>query len=384
MKKICMVFILLSYAVNVAQQSNDNKTNKSVLERLNLLEKKDDKLNISFIFQSSFNAVKKTGKRLESNFKTAQSRLDIRGNVTDKIFYRFNHRLNKNNTRRSLDNLGSAIDVMFVGYRFNDEFKIIAGKQCLSWGTFEFDTNPVSIYEYSDFINHMDGFMLGFNFVYNFNKKHEFQFQITNTRNSKFADIYGDLSKQGIIESKTPLTYILNWNGIFFDNKFKTRWASGLQTQAKGKFSKMITLGNKLNLKKFQITFDYLHANEDLDRLGIITILGKDYLKNTNRKVFENAIYDTYITRLDFQPIEKWNLFFKGMYEVAGIKKSTNFDYGFRKSYGYFTGVEYTPYKDQDLKLFLAYIGRKYNISGFKNYTTNRVSMGLIYNIKAF
>ncbi len=51
-------------------------------------------------------------------------------------------------------------------------------------------------------------------------------------------------------------------------------------------------------------------------------------------------------------------------------------------------GVEYLPFKDQDLRIFLAYIGRKYvytkAIPMLQDYNTNRVSLGVMYRIKAF
>jgi hypothetical protein len=41
-----------------------------------------------------------------------------------------------------------------------------------------------------------------------------------------------------------------------------TRWSCGVQTQAKGKYSKMITLGQQLNLPKFQCYLDYMGAKK--------------------------------------------------------------------------------------------------------------------------
>ena len=52
---------------------------------------------------------------------------------------------------------------------------------------------------------------------------------------------------------------------------------------------------------------------------------------------------------------------------------------------GYFAGVEYLPFEKQDLRFFLAYIGRSRE-NKLTNVTTdtNRVSIGLMYRIKAF
>ncbi|MEC5158147.1 porin [Chryseobacterium sp. MP_3.2] len=386
MKKYITTLAACVFSLGIYAQQNPTTTPAEA--KISNLEKHNEQLNIYFNFQSSFDAVSTTGEDTELAFKARQLRLEIKGDLTDKIFYRFRHRLNKATNAQSLDNLAKATDIMYVGYKATDKFTIVAGKQCQAWGGFEFDINPMNIYEYSDFIENMDNFMLGANFIYQATKDQELQLQITDSRNSKLEDIYGDLSSQGIEASSSPLTYIFNWNGSFLSNRFQTRWAYGVQTQAKNKYSKMITLGNKVNLNQFQLAFDYMRADEDIDRLGYATSDGADYLALHGQKIFEDVTSNTFILKADYQPVPKWNIFAKGLYETTSVKNVPNYNDNFRKAYGYFGGVEYMPFKDQDLKIFLAYIGRKYEFSNsvpsLKDYNTNRVSLGLMYRIKAY
>lgn len=386
MKKYITTIAACVFSLGVYAQQNPTTT--PVEDKIKSLESHNKQLNIFFNFQSSFDAVGTEGQDTELAFKARQLRLEIKGDLNDKIFYRFRHRLNKSTTAQSLDNLAKATDIMYVGYKATDKFTIVAGKQSQAWGTFEFDINPMSIYEYSDFIENMDNFMLGANFIYKTTENQELQLQITDSRNSKMEDIYGDLSSQGIEASASPLTYILNWNGSFLNNQFQTRWAYGIQTQAKNKYSNMITLGNKLNLSQFQLAFDYMRADEDIDRLGYATMDGADYLAANDMKVFEDVTYNTFILKADYQPMPQWNIFAKGLYETTSVNNVPTYDDNFRKAYGYFGGVEYMPFKDQDLKVFLAYVGRKYEFSdalpALKDYNTNRVSLGLMYRIKAY
>lgn len=386
MKKYITTLAACVFSLGIYAQQNPTTTPAE--DKINYLEKHNEQLNIFFNFQSSFDVVSTQGEDTELAFKARQLRLEIKGDLSDKLFYRFRHRLNKSTTAQSLDNLAKATDIMYVGYKATDKFTIVAGKQCQAWGGFEFDTNPMNIYEYSDFIENMDNFMMGANFIYQATPSQELQFQITDSGNSRFADVYGDLTTQGIEESKSPLTYILNWNGSFLENRFQTRWAYGVQTQAKDNYSRMITLGNKLNLKQFQLAFDYMRADEDIDRLGIATGDGSAYLLPINHKVFQDVTYNTFILKADYQPAPEWNIFAKGSYETTSVDGVQNYDDNFRKAYGYFGGVEYMPFKDQDLKVFLAYIGRKYEFTDalpdLKDYNTNRVSLGLMYRIKAY
>ena len=49
--------------------------------------------------------------------------------------------------------------------------------------------------------------------------------------------------------------------------------------------------------------------------------------------------------------------------------------------------MEYYPVKKQDFRIFLAYIGRKFDYSdksGLTDYNTNRIELGFMYRIKAF
>lgn len=384
MKKYIIALIALWGIGLYAQEATENV---DLVQQVASMDQHNKKLNIFFNFQSSFD-VENTEDETELGFKARQLRLELKGDLTNKIFYRFRHRLNKVNTAQSLDNLSKATDIMYVGFKLNDKVAVVAGKQSQAWGGFEFDINPMNIYEYSDFINHMDNFMVGANLIVQPADNHELQLQITDTRNSTMEDIYGDLSAQGIEASKQPLTYILNWNGNFLDQKLQTRWAYGIQTEADGKYSKMLTLGNKINLKQFQLAFDYMRADEDIDRLGIATEAGSNYLKDHGLILFEDVTYDTFILKAEFQPTEKWNIFAKGTYETSSVKDIKYYEDDFRKSYGYLAGIEYMPFNDQDLRIFLAYIGRKYefneNLKDLKDYDTNRVSLGLMYRIKAY
>ena len=131
-----------------------------------------------------------------------------------------------------------------------------------------------------------------------------------------------------------------------------------------------------------------MRADEDIDRLGLATSAGQDYLIANDLTVFENVVYNSYVVKADFQPAPNWNIFAKGMYETTSVKDVEKYDDNFRVALGYFGGVEYLPFADQDLRVFLAYIGRKYDFSDdlpqLEDYNTNRFSLGIMYRIKAY
>lgn len=365
----------------------------SLAEKVAKIEKKNDVFNVYFNYAASFQAERNSlVDEWHTGFANKQLRLEIKGNIGDHLFYRLRHRLNKTNEARTQDNFSKATDIMMAGWKFNDKWSVQAGKMCQIWGGFEFDENPMYIYQYSDMVDNMDNFMAGVVVSYKPVPTQEFAVEVSDANNDSFSKVYGvgaasqeENSVRPLTSSRNPLTYIANWNGSFADGMINTRWSWGIQTQARHKYSRMLILGQQLNLDKFQWYVDYMGAWDALDRLGIATSdLG---LNGGGHNLYASDVhYNSFITKVNWQFAPHWNLMLKGMYETASVSKLER-GKNYRKSFGYMSSVEYYPLKDQDFRVFLAYVGRKYDFSeksGLKDYNTNRIELGFMYRIKAF
>lgn len=365
----------------------------SLAEKVAKIEKKNDAFNVYFNYAASFQAERNSlVDEWHTGFANKQLRLEIKGNIGDHLFYRLRHRLNKTNEARTQDNFSKATDIMMAGWKFNDKWSVQAGKMCQIWGGFEFDENPMYIYQYSDMVDNMDNFMAGVVISYKPVPTQEFAVEVSDANNDSFSKVYGagaasqeENSVRPLTSSRNPLTYIANWNGSFADGMINTRWSWGIQTQARHKYSRMLILGQQLNLDKFQWYVDYMGAWDGLDRLGIATSdLG---LNGGGHNLYASDVhYNSFITKVNWQFAPHWNLMLKGMYETASVSKLER-GKNYRKSFGYMSSVEYYPLKDQDFRVFLAYVGRKYDFSeksGLKDYNTNRIELGFMYRIKAF
>ena len=387
MKKILLAISLLVGGVATAQQDLQDQINqlRAEIDQLKAtasvpLPMSQDgeenpihkKFNMYFNFQSSFDLEKVKDQDMTAQFKARQLRLEVRGDITDRIFYRFRHRLNKSNAATSLDNLAKATDMLYAGFHIDDKWALTVGKMCQAWGGYEFDLNPMNIYEYSDFIDNMDNFMLGGMITYAPNTNHEFNLQVTDVRNDSFENIYANST--GLKQSNVPLTYILNWNGSLFDGVLQTRWGVGLQSEADGYNNTMVMLGTRVALSKFQAFLDYMRADEQLDRLNYTPLSN-----NGKGQPLKDTKYNTFVLKGEYQPIPSLNLFAQGIYETAESDLTGNKMTGL----GYYGGVEYLPFPSQDLRFFLAYVGRSREISSVTK-STNRVSLGMMYRIKAF
>ena len=377
MKKLLAILLLAGCVQGVSAQST--AAEKSLFEEVTGLKSKSDKFNLYMNMNCSFDAQDQDGFQ-GAKFNMRQLRIEAKGNINDWLSYRWRQRLNRpNNGGDNIDNLPTSIDIAGIGVKLNDKWSIFAGKQCAAYGGIEFDLNPIEIYEYSDMIENMSNFMSGLNIGYDFAAGQQLNFQVLNSLNGSFESTYGDVDVE---PTKVPLVYTLNWNGNFND-VFKTRWSASIMNQGKDEKMTYFALGNELSLGKFGMFLDFMYSKEDIDRKRIITgMLG-------GGASVPGAEYMSVVTKLNYRFTPNWNVFVKGMYETASLDKKVGefADGKYRTSLGYFAGLEYYPIENSNLHFFLTYVGRKFDYTSkvaLKDYDTNRVSVGFIYQMKMF
>lgn len=379
MKKLLAILLLAGCVQGVDAQTNVSE--KTLFEEITGIKKKTDKFNLYLNMNASFDAMDGYSDPVKNKFNIRQLRIEAKGNVNDWLSYRWRQRLNRSNAQgNNIDNAPTSIDIAGIGVKLSDKWSIFAGKQCAAYGGIEFDLNPIEIYEYSDMIDYMSNFMTGLNIGYDFAAGQQLNFQVLNSLNGTFAETYGAVDEEA---SKTPLVYTLNWNGNF-NNVFKTRWSASIMNQAKGEKMTYFALGNELSLGKFGMFLDFMYSKEDIDRKRILTNMLQD-----GGASLPGAKYMSIVTKLNYRFDTNWNVFVKGMYETASLdKKVGNFEDGkYRTSLGYLAGLEYYPMENSNLHFFLTYVGRKYNYTNkvdLKDYDTNRVSVGFIYQLQMF
>lgn len=396
---MCCCLLALSVSMNAQDNhgyGGDDGHFKSLAEEVTKLKKSSDMFNVYLNTAASVQVETDNEHQWSTGFKNKHLRLEIKGNLTDKLYYRFCYRMTNSNVARSEDNFARSTDVVMIGYRFSDKFSVEAGKIFQPLGGYEVDENPIYIYEYSDLTGGLECYLGGVVVNYKPIPTQEFVVGVTNAHNDKFADVYGDNSlaiegdgTQNRILEKTriPLGYSLGWNGSFLNNRLLTRWSWGIEGEARHKYSRMLILGQKLNLDRLQWYFDYMYQNDGLDRFGLASREVRDFFPAVGGEVWMSDVhYTSFITKLNWQFAPQWNLMLKGMYETASVTKVDRFK-DFRKSYGYVGSVEYYPVKSQDFRVFLAYVGRKVTYKdgvGLDKYNTNRIELGFKYRIKAY
>ena len=383
-----LIFPFLSLrAQHLEFQSDPTIGTSTLFDKLLKLEKKAEWFNVFLNMQGSFNIyLKDYDKPEKTAFTMNQLRLEIKGNITDRIYYRYRQRLNRGNSAQALDNLPASIDYAAVGFHLTEQLSVFAGKQCTAFGGFEFDLNPIEVYQYCDMLEYMTNFLTGIDFSYWLTPEQEFRFQVVDSRNGSFEELYGEVPD--VKQAKAPLGYTLNWNGNFWEERLKTRWSASIFHEAKKKNWYYYALGTEHSTPKFLGFFDFMYSNEDLDRTGIISTLVSDDTQDIRAL---NTRYLSLVLYLNCRLSPKVNFFVKGMYETASVLKANQgLEKGkYRTSWGYLAGLEYYPL-EENLHFFLNYIGRSYEftdrakIYNQPDRNPQRIELGLVYQLPMF
>lgn len=395
MRNTMFALLLLVAGASQAQVTSRNAQvpagEKSLFERVSNIEKQNDWFNLYMnmhgAFDAKFNQDGRNGLS-EGVFNMRQLRIEAKGRVNDWLSYRWRQRLNRSNDGNGMiDNLPNSIDIAAIGIQLNDKLSLTAGKQCAAYGGFEFDANPIEIYQYSELINNMSNFMTGVMLTYDVTPTQQWQLQILDSRNNSQDDTYGP----GLEESRLPLVYTLNWNANMFGNAWQTRWSASVLEETHGNYMYYVALGNQFNFSsRCNMYVDLMSSFEQVDRKGIMTNMcgGRDAFGAHN---MYNTMYNSLVTKINYRVAPKWNVFAKGMLESAGIYKENDAmgKGNYRTSLGYLAGVEYYP-MDTNLHFFLTYVGQtnffteRAKALGNSDYSTQRVSLGFIYQLPLF
>lgn len=340
---------------------------------------------------ATFNTLFDGGRFDKAAFRFNQIKLEATGEASDRLFYWYRQSLNPNNRALKPEDLPESIEYAMIGFRLTDRFSITAGKQAIDLGGFEYDLNPLEIYEYSDMNELTDCYFTGVSLAYQLTDAQELRLQITNNRTGSMEDMYGVLPK-GIKKPKAPLYYTANWNSSYFDELLNLRYSLTAGEQAEGKWLYTAWVGQNVMVGEVDFYFDVMYMRGALDQLGLLSEMGEPEDETETAHPAMNTEYLSLVAEANYRFHPKWNLFAKGAYETASIYKTTNFyEKGkYRTSWCYQGGMEFFPMADENLHIFLVGTGRAYNLTnrayalGASIDNTARLSVGFIYKLPIF
>ncbi len=347
------------------------------------------KSHINLEFAASANAYLTGNSFDEMTFNINRVRLEIYGKLNRQLSYHFRQSFNKYSNPLSVDNLSSSIEYANITWHQSDRFELVAGKQYLRLAGYEGYVNGILVREFSDFNNNVEFYQTGVTGVVNFTPSQSLSLQVVNNRNSADSDTYLYGLPEGVESSKFPLLTTLNWDGKFADGAVHLMYSASVGQVAKGKNVYYLMCGNIYKKGPVLAYLDVLYSRSALDCQQRITTL-QGQIRGGLPVTAQNTEYFTVIANVDYSFHPKFNAYVKGVYETAGVYKSTErFAEGhYLTSWNAQACLEWFPFReDKGFKVFAHYL-YKGNILTEKADElmaslpdNQRISLGLVYVI---
>lgn len=381
-----LALLLLFSSPLSANETADTPERKSLVEHI---AGKDmpESINFDLHMSSMFNVNPDAkGEENVASFHFKHLMVDIYGNITDKLSYKYLQRINKSGATYRFENLANTIDFAYLKYQFHPKASITAGRHALYVGGFEYAEYPVNIYDYSLITNNIDCFLTGASVMFNPTPTQEVGVQVLNNRHGSSAEAYGAIP-EGMESTRVPLYYSLAWNGNFCNDNIRLRYAVTTGEQMKGKWMMLIGGGQRFFINKFDIFLDALYQRAAVDRLGVIRKMGIRPNGSAWDGLARNVEYLSVIAEANYRFLPQWNIRAKAFYDRASVYEDyAIFSKGnYLSGWGCQAGIEFFPMKDNNLHIFLNATGRFYKEINNKLLLNPddsfRLSLGFIYRL---
>ncbi len=311
-------------------------------------------------------------------FSNGFTALGIAGKLHERVNFRFRNRFNKDSDVQTLDRLGSNIELAFIDVEVSPTLNLIMGKTYAFYGGYEYEFSAMNVLEYNDIQSNALAYVTGAGITYQSFQNHIFGLQVLNSRTMHYDDLYGDVVAENIQEPDWPVAVVGNWRGSLFDGRIETIYSLSYSNQVKKRGTYFFTLGHKYQTPKLTLMYDFNYSFEQVDTKGIMTdILGND-------QIAEDVLYIENWMRAEYRFSPKFQGLLTLMTSSAFGDVVTEKD-RMRTSYGWVPTIYYSPFKNIDVRFFLAYIGRYYDYTDYAienlevdNYNRNEVRVGFI------
>lgn len=378
MVKSFLIGVLLFFPFLGFSQQNDSLAEPVIpIEKIELLKN----INFTFDMRMEFRAYTFRGGDNYYNgvqFQNGHTALGISGKLHERVNFNFRNRFNKGGDVQTLDQLGSNIELAYVNVEASPGLNILLGKMFAFYGGYEYEFSALDVLEYNDIYNNALAYVTGAGMNYQAFTNHKFGLQVLNSRTMHYDDLYGDIVAENIREPIWPVAIVGNWRGNFFDGKIQTIYSLSYANEVKNRGTYFFTLGHKYQNRDLTFMYDFHYSYEQVDTKGIMTnILDDD-------RIAEDVTYIENWLRAEYRFGPKFKGLLTLMTSSAYGNVTTEHDH-MRTSYGMIPTLYYSPFKNIDLRFYLAYIGRYYDYSNYainnldvSDYNKNEVRVGFI------
>lgn len=363
---------------------------KTLLERVTKEGKSIASSSMNLQFYTSAAAYLTDGKLDEAAFKINAVRLEILGSFGKDFSYHFRQSFNKYSNPHVLDKLSSSVECALVNWKMNRRFKLTVGKQALQLGGYEYWVNSIKVREYSDFNNNIACYQAGVNGAVSLSPTQQLNFQVVNNRGGDEDEtfLYGRPEEVGKV--RVPMLSTANWDGYFFDRGLNLRYSVSWGQLADKRNILYLTAGNVWEKGPVLAYVDFMYSREGLDSKGLVSELSAS--RPEGGVTAQHVSYFATIANFDYRVHRHWNLYVKGAYETGSVYKANGFyEKGlYRRTWNVQACAEYFPMENSELLIFLHLLYKNHGLTqrakalGADDYSSQRISLGLVYTIPVF
>lgn len=363
---------------------------RTLLERVTKDGKSIASSSMNLQFYTSGAAYLTDGELDEAAFKMNAVRLEILGSFGKNFSYHFRQSFNKYSNPRVLDNLSSSVECALVNWKMSDRFKLTVGKQATQLGGYEYWVNSIKVREFSEFNNNVACYQAGVNGSITLTPTQQLNLQVVNNRNGKEEDVFLYGRPEEVGKVRVPMLSTANWDGYFFDRGLNLRYSVSWGQLADKRNLLYLTAGNVWEKGPVVAYVDFMYSREGLDSKGLISELSAN--RAEGGVTAQHVSYFTTIANFDYRIHRHWNVYAKGAYETGSVYKTNGFyEKGlYRRTWNVQVCAEYFPMKNSELLIFLHLLHKNYGLTkraralGAEEYSSQRISLGLVYTIPVF
>lgn len=376
-KSLLRTVIFLTPLLGFPQQNDSLPEPLIPADKIKLLKN----INITFDMRMDFQAYTFRGGDNYYNgiqFENGHTALGISGKVHERINFNFRNRFNKGSDVQTLDQLGSNIELAYLDIKIGPTLNLLVGKMTAFYGGYEYEFSNLDVLEYNDIYNNALAFVTGAGINYQISENHKLGLQVLNSRTMHYDDLYGDIVAENIQEPDWPVAVVANWRGSFFNDKIQTIYSVSHSNEVKKRGTTFITLGHKYENNNLNLMYDFHYSFEQVDTKGIVTNIV------SIEQVAEDVMYIENWLRAEYGFNQKFKALLTLMTSSAYDNVKTTNDH-IRTSYGMIPTLYYRPFKNTNVRFYLAYIGRYFDYPssieeefGVSSYNKNDFRLGFI------
>lgn len=205
-------------------------------------------LAVRFMLRSQFAGETSDGET-STNFQAKPAMVALSFDMGNKFSFYSRYRFDFPTTIQS-DGTPMSLLAFNLQYKPTDKFKIIAGKQLMLQGSWEFEYCPIDVFYYSLMGNYIQGFVTGVSGYYTHNNQ-QVALQISKVVDSDY--IWND--------NKNAWNTTLYYAGDFGNGFYKPIWSSTYTYAGAGKHLYNVMLGNQFNVGRVRMELDLMAQN---------------------------------------------------------------------------------------------------------------------------